>query len=70
MAKTQIMDIMKEQMDKMHSSLSAGFEYGHDYNILKAIVEYCHDEHLVENLVRSLKDKLLVNKVRSWMGAS
>ena len=69
------MDIIKlltEQLAKVNGIYRGrlgGFKYGHDYNILKAVVEHCSDKVLVENLVQSLDDTVLMGKVRLWMDA-
>lgn len=64
------MNLVSEQMDKIHGEYNGGFKYGHDYNILMAIIGYCYDKCLVKNLVKSLKDKVLRNKVKAWMRGS
>ncbi len=65
-----IMTITGRQLDKIHGTYNGGLRYGHDYNILKAIVEYHNDKCLVENLVKSLRDRTLMGKVRVWMGGT
>ena len=41
-----------------------------DYNILKKIVKYCCDKNYdpIEDLVKGIHDKVLMGKVRIWMG--
>ncbi len=65
-----IMGLLGELWSKIHEEYEGGFKYGHDYNILKAIIEHRNDKRLVNNLVKSLRDKILMGKVRMWMKGS
>lgn len=61
-----IVKLIIEQQKKMLSEYNGGLKYGHDYNILKAILEHIKDERLVENLIDSLEDKSLIPDDRSF----
>lgn len=67
MAKINIINLVIEWQDKIHGQYRGGFKYGHDYNILRAMVDYHNDKGLVLDLVKSIKDKTLASKIKLWM---
>lgn len=67
MIMVHIEDLVIEQQNKIFGKYSGGDKYGHDYNILKAIMERHKDKVLVKSLVEDLEDKTLKSKVESWM---
>lgn len=65
-----IEEILIEQQNKMLGALDGSNKrrkYGHDYNILKAIIKHCKDAILVKNIVEDLEDNFLKDKVKIWM---
>lgn len=66
----RIEDIFIEQQDKICDEFNGGNKYGHDYNIIKAILKHHKNKGLVLSLVESIKDKDLASKVRTWMSQS
>ena len=59
-----IADLVIEQQNKIFNEYRGGFKYGHDFNILKAILDHLKNERLVENLVKGIRSEELREKTK------
>ena len=62
-----IEDLLIGQQNKLLREYNGGFKYGHDFNILRAIIRHHENAPLVKSLAEGIKDKILAIKVQKWI---